>query len=147
MKKIVIIVVSCVLVALFISCYWFNFVFTKITIRKLSFPEGRECLYIKNKARGLNYSITVITNSSNKCFKPNEDTDYIFSAEPTLFYKINEDSLLIYCYIKSKIPSNFNSKINIIQKELSNLEYIYLKNNYKALGINYFTPSYNDNWD
>ena len=60
---------------------------------------------------------------------------YIFNGLQSTFYKVADDSLLIYTLKKVKEPINFKIEINVIQFEIDNPEYIRLLENYDEIGL------------
>lgn len=95
-----------------------------------------DSVYLKTRIWG-NEQLAIITQSSKIDLELDSNKDYIFDLSSPVFYKNVKDSIIIYTYIKTKVPQNFKSKIKVVQIELSNPKMMDLiKNqNYIKLGL------------
>ena len=91
--------------------------------KKIYFPNKKTNLYLKSKNWGLtgDHKITVISTKSDFEFQPDSINEYIFNGFSEIIYKVENNTLKIYCQEKPKIPIKFNSEINV--------EFIEVKNN------------------
>jgi hypothetical protein len=111
-------------------------------LKKLVTSSGNEPLYLKSKSWGMTYDSKVIVLSTNKEeeFIADSTKEYIYKGASFLFYKLSNDSLIIYTADKAHTPQVFNSKINIKQVELDNPAMMKLKGDsaFKSKGLNEF---------
>jgi hypothetical protein len=114
----------------------FSYAITKFNIDSLYIEQTNNIIYFKNTKRGLNFS--EVTISISKSRKSNYKTDYIYTWDETLFYKVNHDTLLVLCKVKASPPTHFNNNLIVIQREYTNQEYYDLLKNHKLLGFNKF---------
>jgi hypothetical protein len=109
-----------------------------IFVNKIHSEYLNEDLFIKKISWGLTYDHSVIILSSfpKNTIEPDSTSEYVFLSSE-IFYRLTNDSLLIFTSLKSKKPLNFNSNIKIIQYELKNVEIMNLRgnNNYKKRGL------------
>lgn len=135
--KNVLVISGIIILILVLGVYWyFQNVITVFTLKEIPSTTLKETIYLKNTKRGLNYDEVVISKSSKR--KSNTNKDYIYTWGETLFYKISNDSLYVYCKIKTNVPPNFDSKVKIYQIQYSNPEYYDLIKNYKKKGLDKF---------
>ncbi|MCL2651537.1 MAG: hypothetical protein FWD60_11010 [Candidatus Azobacteroides sp.] len=126
---IIIVLVGIGMIYLFIEYGATVFQHKKITI-------GNSYVYLKYKARGLNYDELSISTSKNRFV--NTSTDYFYKFSYCLFYRIQNDTVFVYSGEIANQPPKFKSKIIIIQKSLSNPEFTNLYVNFKTLGYERF---------
>ena len=110
----------------------------QILVEKIHSNYLNEDLFIKKISWGLTYdhSIIILSNSPNKSIEPDSNSEYMFSCS-SIFYKLSNDSLLIFTSLKAELPLNFSSNIKVIQYKLENFEIMNLRenNNYKKKGL------------
>jgi hypothetical protein len=99
-------------------------------------PAG-EKLYFRREARGLNFDSLALTKNPDHCRKPDPSTDIIFKGlDPNvLFYKFQDNELHLYIDIPTNVPDNFLEKTKIVQHEITNPKFLFLKENYKSEGL------------
>ena len=109
-----------------------------IKVDSIHFPTVDKYLFLKNKSRGLNYTIKVISTSSKKDPIPDISNDLIYKSDLDIFYKVNADTLKVYTRIRSEVPVNFPNEIVLEQKVLDNPTYMNLYDTHEELGLQYF---------
>lgn len=109
-----------------------------ITIDSVYIPKADKYLYLKNKSRGLNYTVKVISTSSDKNLIPDGEKDLIYKSDLDIFYKATEDTLKVYTRIKADIPKNFPSDVVLKQNVLDNPTYMNLYDTYNEMGLKLF---------
>jgi hypothetical protein len=99
-------------------------------------PAG-EKLYFRREARGLNFDSLALTKNPDHCREPDPSTDIVFKERGPiiLFYKFQDDELHLYVSIPTNVLDKFLKKTKIVQHELSNPEFLFLKENYKSKGL------------
>ncbi|MES2458842.1 MAG: hypothetical protein V4594_25035 [Bacteroidota bacterium] len=105
--------------------------------QELSFANYADTLYIKKRNVG-NEATVVISTSYDSEFDPDTSSEFVYDVSSTpFFYKQTSDSLIIYTGRSSGFPSDFKSKVKILQIELSNPEMMNLvsNNHFKEIGI------------
>lgn len=82
-------------------------------------------IYLKKIERGLNYSVSVISLKPDRDFKPDPESEYIFSGgdTPILYKDVDNDTLIVYSYHSAKKPEVFDSGIKVVLKEIEEAEY------------------------
>lgn len=105
-------------------------------MREVKSPSG-EAFYFRREARGLNFDSLSLTKNSDHCREPDPATDIIFSGlgPVQLFYKFVDNELHLYLSIPVKVPNKFSEETKIVQHELSNPEFIFMKENYESKGL------------
>jgi hypothetical protein len=105
-------------------------------MREVRSPNG-EVFYFRREARGLNFDSLALTKSRDYCREPDPSTDIVFSGlgPVYLFYKFNGNELHLYLSVPVKVPDTFADRTKIIQHELSNPEFMFLKQNYESKGL------------
>ena len=86
-------------------------------------------LFIKTKNWGMtgDSKITTISLVENIDFdKTQSDTYYIFEGLDPFFYRQSDDSLILYCMTRIKVPKNFNTKWKIILNQVDNTTFMNL---------------------
>lgn len=94
-------------------------------------------VYFKREVRGLNYDALAISLNSEACIKANPQSDYIFRVQGpiTLFYKVDDNTLELYGRFTAAPPESVNFPVNIVQHELSLLEFEQIKERADQLGL------------
>lgn len=84
--------------------------------------KSGEVIYLKKKNWGLTFDhqVSVISNSDKNEWKPDSTKEYVFKGLEPFFYKFSNDSLILFTRLNAEVPPNFNSKIQIVQKQLPN---------------------------
>lgn len=101
----------------------------------LVFSNYDETLYFKKENRG-NEKIVILSVSSNKEFEVDTSSEFIYDISSIpLFYKKTGESLIIYTMTPSQIPTNFKSRIKILQVEIDNPKMMKLINNKSYLNF------------
>lgn len=136
MKKIILIALIIMLIGIGVIYFFIEYGATVFQYKKITIENNY--VYLKHKARGLNYEELSISTSKSR--KINSSTDYLYNSE-CLFYQIQNDTIFIFSREIASQPPKFKSKIHIIQKSLSNPEFMNLYENYKTLGYEQF-PSH-----
>ena len=104
---------------------------------------GKDCIYLKYRVYTNDDPTIFISTSKSRRIDPS--TDYIYERSECLFYQIQNDTIFIFdCDIANQ-PPKFKPKIHIIQKPLSNSQFIGLHMNYKTFGYEHF-PHYNEHY-
>lgn len=135
----IIIFASGILIPISFGCTFFKKEVSVYTIQEVDFPTLHEKIYLKHKARGLNYEEIVISPDKKRGWKPNADRDFVYTWDETLFYNTSQDTLYVYCSHKAKLPAKFRSDVVVIQQQYSNPEYVYqLQKNYQNMGLEKF---------
>ena len=80
---------------------------------QIHFKDKMTSLFLKTDRRDYENPQTVLTTELKLEFNPNNKTEYVFKGSYPLVYKVNKDTLKIYCRKKPIIPENFNSEIHI----------------------------------
>lgn len=93
-----------------------------------------DTLFVKLKTVGLNH-VMVISQNSGSSFDPDSTKDFIYEGVRSLFYKLNNDTLLVYTVHKTSVPKYFHSKITIRQIELSSEDTTNFNDQYMKLGL------------
>ncbi len=142
MKK-YITLIGVVFISLFMYFVWYSTNISElkpeISTVEVHSDSLKESLFLIKETRGLNYAVSVISSSSEKQQKPDIEKEYVYSAgDPTLFYKLEKDTLSVYTYHLAKEPSSFDSNIKVQQVELSNNEYSSLIDQYQTKGLKKF---------
>ena len=111
----------------------------KYTVTEVSFKDTQSKLYIKMKTWGMtsDNQIVIISNSNKREFISEPAQDYVYKGIMPLFYKIQNDTLLIYTLITSSVPEDFKTNLKVIQVQIENLEMMKLieHDNYKIQGL------------
>lgn len=136
MKKVLLIssLISTVLVAA--GYLFFISAIENFTIKELHLEETGENIYMKNLRRGLNYSEFSISTSKRR--RINSSEDFVYSWDEVFFYKVSNDSLIVYCSAKAEEPKNFDSRIKVRQIVYSNPESFRLLDQYRNIGLQKF---------
>jgi len=117
---------------------FFEYIATYFQYKKIT--VGKECVYLKYRVYTNDDPILFISTSKSR--KINSSTDYLYEYSGGLFYQIRNDTLFVFCreLLDQPLdqPPKFNSKIVIIQKSLSNPEFMNLYDNYKTFGYERF---------
>ena len=89
---------------------------------QIYFPNKKTSLYLKSKNWGLtaDRKISVISTKSDLEFLPDSISEYIFHGFGRIIYKVENNTLKIYSHQKPKIPSKFESEINVELIEVKN---------------------------
>jgi len=110
----------------------------EIFVDKIHSNYLNEDLFIKKVSWGLTYdhSIIILSSSPNNTIYPDSTSEYVFLGSE-IFYRLTNDSLLIFTSLKAKTPLAFSSNIKILQYEIKNFEVMNLRedNNYKKKGL------------
>lgn len=98
---------------------------------------GEQEVYFKREARGLSYDALVISTSDSFCGMPDPQSDYIFREQGPLrlYYKVDNNSLIIYARSRAIQPEVKKFLVNIVQKELTVLEFDRLEKDATRLGL------------
>lgn len=133
------ILASAILIAITFGCKFFNNGVSVYNVQEVDFTTLNETIYLKHKARGMNYEEIVISPDKKHRRKPNADRDYVYTWDEILFYKKSKDTLYIYCSHRAKLPAEFRSDVVVIQQQYSNPEFVYqLQKNYHDMGLEKF---------
>ena len=136
MKKIVLIVIIILSIGVGMIYFFLEYGATVFQYKKIII--GSKCVYLKHKARGLNYEELSISTSKSR--RISSSIDYLYNSE-CLFYQIQNDTIFIFSREIANKPPKFNSKIHIIQKSVTNSEFMNLYKTYKTLGYEQFPPA------
>lgn len=107
------------------------------TKEDLFFANYGDTLYLKKRIEA-NEEIVVISTSSSLKYDPDSSFEYIYDVSSSpLLYKQTADSLIIYTRTFSEVPTQFTSRVKILQMELSNSEMMNLikDKSYTKLGL------------
>ncbi len=82
-------------------------------------------VYFKREIRGLSYDVLVLSLSDTLCEMPDRRKDYVFQEQGPLriYYKVENDVLNIYGTGRAQPPEVNLFKVNIVQHQLSVLEF------------------------
>jgi hypothetical protein len=88
--------------------------------------KSGEVIYLKKKNWGLTFDhqVSVISNSDKNEWKPDSTKEYVFKGLEPFFYKFSNDSLILFTRVNSQIPPNARFNVPIIQKQLTNSQYM-----------------------
>jgi len=103
------------------------------------FPSLKENLHIRTSIGGLlgnNYNVIISTEDAQlESWVYKDSRDLKYKCED-IYYKINEDTLILYTESIIDIPPYFNTKIKLVQKKLtSNKESRLVRLNYIKEGL------------
>lgn len=103
---------------------------------RIEAPNGEE-FYFRREMRGLNYDALSLSKDSNFCSKPNPDNALIFrSLGPVIvFYRFKGNELHLYKMSEVDVPKNFSNTIKLVLHDITNLEYIALRQTYADKGL------------
>lgn len=79
-------------------------------------------VYLKSDSRDYENPQIILTTNPKLEFYPNSEADFIFKETRELIYKMNSDTLKIYCKKNPTIPVNFESEIIVKIIEVNNNE-------------------------
>ncbi len=107
-------------------------------IYSIALPNGRE-IYVKRMVWGLNGDSLVISPNRDHCNTPDAKTDYIFRSLDAgwsgFYYKVENDTLILYVWIKADEPQSGTFPIKVLQHEPKLAEYNEIKENAAKLGL------------
>jgi hypothetical protein len=96
-------------------------------------------VYVKRMVRGPTYdrSVTVISMNPDLYDFNTTTTDYVFdSFQPTLYYKVENDTLKLYIYgSPAQSPQTGEFPVHIEQVVLDLKDYLKMTENYQSMGI------------
>lgn len=140
-KVIMIIVVGLIVLASAVYLFVYNSVDGLDTSThkesKVIFPDLKDTVYLMASAWGLtgDHIEIVVSHSPIVNRSSNINSDYIF-YEPTIYYKKENDTLVIYSLSLANVPSNFNNRIKIKQVEIEGMEEMKkYEKTYKHMGL------------
>lgn len=90
---------------------------------------GKQPLYFKREVRGMNYDVICLSTNKDPCAGADSKYDYVFSnsARERLYYKIENNSLVLFDTV-AEVPSDKRRfQINVIPKELHPLDFAELQ--------------------
>ena len=106
--------------------------------KELCPPNGKDCLYLKWYARGLNYEEHFLTYKKNRKH-PNKGNDHYFQSSGQRFYHFDGTQLFIYC---GSLPKNhklrISKQIDVKYIELNNTEFMKYRELYLQGDLNIF---------
>jgi hypothetical protein len=112
---------------------------TKIEKVTMLIPLTNEKIYLKHLSRGISYEMNVISKHSHIGSSSNFKSEYIDSIGRLFFYKVSQDSIIIFG--SSWINSNAGFVKNIRFVNIED-EIVIYKENYKRYGLEVFPPSH-----
>jgi hypothetical protein len=103
----------------------------------LAVTVGNREVYFKREVRGLSYDALVISPSSSFCKMPDPRSDYIFREQGPvrLYYKVDNNTLVLYGTGSATPPEARNFPVNVVQHELTVLEFDQLDKDAARLGL------------
>ncbi len=111
---------------------------SQFVIKKIQSEDGSKTLYLKNEKRGLNYSVSTVSTSSEEV-SFDQEKEYVFSVgEASFYYKFEQDTLFIHTYHLGSVPTSFESDATIKQIEYNNYLHKRYKEGYKEMGLSKF---------
>ena len=98
---------------------------------------GDREVYFKREARGLSYEALVISPNDSFCGMPDPKSDYIFREQGPLrlYYKVDNNALVLYGTSNATQPEAKNFPVNVVQHELTVLEFDRLERDAARLGF------------
>ncbi len=99
---------------------------------KINFSTTNDKIYLF-EVGDLNAS-SIVLSTTNIVKKENN----IVYNDEAIFYKKTKDTLIIYYRVSPDIPKNFQTKIIIKQKKLTNVEFYNFWENYNKKGLKKF---------
>ena len=138
-----IIIIGTVLVLIAVALFWFTYnamdgLDTSVNKdSKVVFDNLNDTVYVMASSWGLTgdhieivvSSLPIVDRASNAA------SDYIF-YEPTVYYRKEKDTLVVYSPSLAILPDNFNSKVKIKQMQVrSNEEMKKYEQTYKEQGL------------
>jgi hypothetical protein len=109
-------------------------------IYSIALPDGRD-IYVKRMVWGLNGDVLVISPNREYCHMPDAATDYIFhnmdAGWSGFYYKVENDTLVIYAWIKAEEPQGGTFPIKVVQHGPDLTEYNQIKENPGKPGLKY----------
>lgn len=98
-------------------------------------------VYFKRVGRGVSHDSLALSASKDPCAEPNPEVDFIFhgsgSGSASIYYKIENDTLVIYPSSTATPPQGNQFPVKVIQHDLNTLAYADLQKNYETLGLKY----------
>jgi hypothetical protein len=102
-------------------------------------------LYFRREARGLNYDALFLTANKDVCAKPDDSKEIRFIESGTrLFYKFDGYDLHLYVSIIPTVPTQFTNKPRIIFHQITNPEFINLRETYASKGFQFLDVPLNE---
>lgn len=139
MKKTVVFVVAISFLGVSLMAYFFYINKVSILNKSHITVEGLdEKIYFTQNIRGLNYNKVIISMYPIGRLTFNFDNSIVYSWDEKLFYKLIDDTLLIYCSNKAKVPKDFISKVKVKQIQYDIHKYNWLLANHKKEGLEVF---------
>jgi hypothetical protein len=126
-KIFIIIIVGLIIIASAVFLFVYNAVDGLDTSmhkeNKVVFPNLNDTIYVMASSWGLtgDHIEIVVSHSSVVNRSSSIDSDYIF-YEPTIYFKRDNDTLIFYSLTLANIPRNFDSRINIKQIKVEDIE-------------------------
>lgn len=129
--------IAMILSAMYIFSQEEDFDKEHLKLYSLYFEKHNEYVHIHTYSYGLlgNHSKIIISKNKirNAVFNPQKD---IFAkGVSTIFYKKTQDTLYLFPSSNLNIPTNFISKVKIVQKDLENAEFVKLLETYPSNGL------------
>lgn len=90
-------------------------------ITKVRFEKYDEVIFFKSINRGIDSKIRAVSTSND--FEFDETTEYVFRSDLDIFYKVKDDTLLLFVLDSAATPKNFTSKVIVKQVLLENPAY------------------------
>jgi hypothetical protein len=123
-----------ILLELLFICFFLSHCQKKISqgkteVFEVASSDMKSKIYIKRKVWGVtsDYQVTVISNSPDEIGQLDSTIDFVYKGLEPFIYRIQSDTLVIYTMLPTSEPRDFDSsKIRVIQKKVSNQEYMKL---------------------
>jgi hypothetical protein len=115
------------------SCSFPNFS-PEYAISKLQLPNG-QTIYFKREVRGINgnYDVVAISANGDPCTSMNRDNDYAINDCPSVYYKLEGNTLHLYFWTASGSPTK--PPVQLVNHEINNMDFDAFKRSYLSQGI------------
>ncbi len=100
---------------------------------------GKQPLYFKSEVRGMNYDVLCLSTNEDPCAGADSKYDYVFSnfGGERIYYKIENDSLVLFDTWTKTPPDKGRFQVNVIPKQLQPLDFAELKKTPEKQSVSY----------
>ncbi len=104
---------------------------------KIQAPNGEE-FFFRRQVRGWNYDALSLSKNPNHCAEPDPANALIFIGMGPIevFYKFEGNQLHLYKMQEVNSPKDFSTDVKFVFHELTNQQYIELRETYASKGLN-----------
>jgi len=107
---------------------------------------GRQPLYFKREVRGMNYDVVCLSTNKDPCAAADSKYDYVFanSGGERVYYKIENDSLVLFSNWIGTPSDKGRFQINVIPKDLNPLDLAELQKAPEKQSVSYLDVKLDD---